>query len=115
MSTKDEIQAAVKARFRTATMEIAPGVEVTFRELSEAEGIALDKACFTTGPDGKRTINPDGLFMPRWLAATIAPAFTVEELGTWPAQLIGQAWTKCQEVNGSPSDDKVATVEGKNS
>lgn len=116
MSTKDEIQAAVKNRFRTATMEIAPGQTLTFRELSEGECIALNKVNFPeVAGDGPRKANPDGQNILRWIAATISPAFIVEELGAWPPPLVMEAWAKSQEANGSPDEDAGMKAAAKNS
>ena len=113
MSTKEEVLAAAAKKFKTVDAEIGTGVKVTLRELSRSERDALDKRLWEHAPDGKlaeKDVDGVKMLIPKkdvhyseeWLAATMIPAMTVDELlaDEWPGSLKDMLRIKAQNVNG---------------
>jgi hypothetical protein len=108
-STKEQIVAAASKAFRRKEVQIAEGVTISVREMSRDEREYLDRLLFLTGPDGK-VVETDGQaafregvhFREEWLAATLEPAFTVQELlgNEWPASVKAMLFREAQAVNG---------------
>ena len=100
MSSKDEIQAAMKGGFKSEQFTLPGGQTLTVREMSFAEDLALNNANFPEGADGKPQANADGLNRLRWLRATLVPEFTVEELAEWPEAITYKIWLVAARLNG---------------
>ena len=119
MATKEEIAAAAKAKFLTVDVEIAPGLTVTLRELTTVEKRVLDLRLWQAGPDGELLVKPENgkdMLVPvvgvhhreEWLAATMTPAFTVEELlAGWPEPLKLDLYRQAAKINGANLADAV--------
>ena len=108
MSTKEEINKAAAAAFRRKEVKIAPGVTVTVRELSRAENRALQSRLWVCGPngrpeakDGRLTPAPGVDYEEEWLAATLEPAYTVQELRAsgWSSLLWARLMAAVESVN----------------
>lgn len=121
MSTKDEIAAAAKTAFRTVEVEIGTA-KATLRELSPDAARALEQSLWQykdgkpltrkdekDGEDYKIPVDePEWKFAERWIAATITPAFTVEEISQWPASLRKRLLKEAQAVNGIEPAETIA-------
>lgn len=121
MNSKEQILAAARQCFakKEVFLDEAKTVSVSVRELSRPEREALNARLFLTDEaTGKPlTFNAEGKPDPKgedwhfregaplieeWLAATMSPAFTVEELTgpDWPASLKRSLYNEAQAVNG---------------
>jgi hypothetical protein len=122
MSTKEEIRKAAGLKFQTKEVPIDGAVAVTVREMSRMERDVLNAKLFVTDQAGKPLtgkVRDDGEFIPNpkgeewqyregallveeWLAATMVPAFTVEELQgpDWPTSLKRKLYTEALAING---------------
>jgi hypothetical protein len=114
MATKAEILAAAKNRFKSETVELGKGVSVTLRELTPTQRDDLNKRLYKHTDDGKPEVvkNDAGKecwvpvagsnYSEEWLAATMHPAFTVEELlaDDWPTSLKDMLCDKARALNG---------------
>lgn len=124
VSTKDQIQAQAMSSFQSVEVTIGSSKAV-LRELSHAERQALDASNFQT-KDGElvtRVDPKDGetylipveekrpLHMERWIAATINPTFTVEEIAAWPVSLKKRISDEAKRINNI----EVAATTAKNS
>lgn len=119
MSTKDEIQAAAMKSHRTVEVEIGTA-KATLRELSRDERRALDQSNYqhkdgeflTKEENGESYLVPveekESRHAERWIAATISPAFTVEEIAPWPASLKARLLEEARRVNGIEPAEKIA-------
>lgn len=106
-STKEEIQKAALSAFKTVEVSVGPA-KATLRELTRTERDALDRTNYERKPDdsgfaedGKGflvPINAEG-YLERWIAATITPAFTVEEIADWPVSLKRMLCDQAKRVN----------------
>lgn len=115
MSTKEQIAAALKKSFRRKEVKIADsGVTVSVRELSRDEREALDKRLFKVDSAGKfieengYLVAADGSrLVEEWLAATLDPSFTVEELlsNDWPASVKAMLYREARAVNTVSLED----------
>jgi hypothetical protein len=78
------------------------------RELSSPEREALDARLFKKGADGEflkndkgnLVLNKPGHFSAEWIAATITPEHTAEEVVGWYESTKDALLAKAQEVNG---------------
>jgi hypothetical protein len=115
MNTKEEIKAAARKRFATKEVEIADGVKVTLKEISMAARKALNGRLFVTDDatglpkdeNGSWTYR-DGIHVTEeWLAATMDPAHTVDELLTddWPESLKMELRRQAMKLNGMNVED----------
>lgn len=92
-STKEQISAQAMGSFKTVEVDIG-SAKAVLRELPQAERRALDESSYQM-KDGEFVEDKDGFLVPinpkffyeRWIAATITPAFTVEEIAPWPVSL----------------------------
>ncbi len=98
MSSKEEARAAIAASFKTAEVEVAPGVMIAVREMSQKAVGELD-AQNLKEVNGKTVPNPDGLNMERLIAA--ATGFTMDEIAAWPKTLAERVWEAARKINGS--------------
>jgi len=128
MSTKEQIKAAAAKRFRTKEIDLGDGVKVQVREISTTERKALDARIdtdrakyFKTGDDGKLLVE-NGSYIFRdgvtagsfevhrteyWLAVTLVPDHTVEELldPGWPESLKADLLKEAMKINGITVED----------
>lgn len=114
-STKEQVQKAAMGSFRTKEVPIG-NTKVILRELGKSERDALDKSNYKVKPEGGFAedekgflipINPEH-YMERWIAATIDPSFTVEEISEWPVSLKRTLCDEAKKVNNIESADTVA-------
>jgi hypothetical protein len=115
-NTKDEIRKAAMGAFKTVEVSIG-AAKATLRELSRSERDALDRQNYKAKDDGSGLaeddkgflipINPEG-YLDRWIAATIDPPFTVEEISEWPVSLKRELCEQAKRVNGIETADVVA-------
>jgi hypothetical protein len=121
-STKEQIAAAARGMCRRKDVT-AGTVTFTVRELLPSERAALEARICVCGPDGKPELfppadNPAGErvwvhFKPgvseadEWLAATLEPAYAVEELAAadWPLSLKATLYREARAVNGYTLED----------
>jgi hypothetical protein len=106
-STKEQIQKAAMSAFKT--LEVLIGTEkATLRELTRGERDALDRSNYERKPDDSGfAADADGFMVPinpeqyleRWIAATITPAFTVDEIAEWPVSLKRTVCDQAKRVN----------------
>ena len=97
MSTKAEITAAARKRFKTEDVDLGAGVKLTLRELSRSERKALDERLWKKNADGTPLKDDEGFntlvdgvhYVEEWISAAVTPALTVEDLllDDWPASL----------------------------
>lgn len=121
MSTKEEIMAAAMTAHRTVEVEIGTA-KATLREMSHDEARKLEeslwqykdgKPLIKKGADGEEygipTVDgPEWRFAERWIAATISPAFTVDEIAQWPASLKRRLLEEAKKVNGIEPAETIA-------
>ena len=108
MDTKEMIDAAAKSMFKTVEVDIG-GKKARLRELSKTQMDELDKINFEQKPDGsgpvedengKLTIIDVSKYYDNWIAATIEPRFTADEVKDWPFSLKKDLLEKAKKVNG---------------
>ncbi|MFA5706700.1 MAG: hypothetical protein WDA41_10135 [Candidatus Neomarinimicrobiota bacterium] len=118
MSTKEQVLSAARQKYRRQEVELAAGVTVVLRELAVSEKRALDQRLYECNAQGEPQDDPDGQgfllrkgikFTEEWLAATMEPAMTVEELvgDDWPESLKAQLMREALKVNGFSVQDAV--------
>ena len=116
MDTKEMIDAAARAMFKTVEVDIGK-TKARLRELSKTEMDALDKINFKQKPDGsgpvedangKLTIIDVMKYYDNWIAATIEPKFTAEEVKDWPFSLKKELLEKAKKINGIEPADTTA-------
>lgn len=121
MSTKEEIQAQALKSFRTVEVEIG-AAKVKLRELSKDERQQLEESIwkfkdgkFETEKDPDSGLqhkiardDVDWLYAERWIAATITPAFTVEEILLWPVSLRTRVLAEAEQVNNIRTSAEIA-------
>ena len=118
MATKEEIAAAARGKFLTAESKALPGV--SFRELPGPESAALDVRLWQKDAEGNDVVEERGgkkFPVPvkgvhhneEWLAATMTPAFTVDELlgPDWPESLKLDLCREAKNLNGFNLKDAV--------
>jgi len=122
-STKEQIQKAAMGAFRKEKVVIGDA-EAMLRELSVAEANELRKVMYETDDagvpicfdkDGKRDANGSMWhFRPGmsedvcWIAATIEPHFTIDEIKEWPKSLRARIFAQVRNINGIEPDETVA-------
>ena len=114
MSTKEQISAALKNKFRRKEIPLADGVSVTVREMSRDEHKALNSRLFLC-VDGEPAADKEGMItfqngaklIEEWLSATLEPSYTVDELlgNDWPASLKAMLYKEARSVNTSSLED----------
>jgi hypothetical protein len=116
MATKEEIAAAARGMFRVKEIEIRPGTFVGLRELTTPERNALDRKLWQVDEAGELKMRKEGdddflVSVPHneeWLAATMTPAFTVDELlAGWPAPLKAELAAEAKKLNTATLKDAV--------
>lgn len=122
MSTKEEVLAAARGMFHTIEKELVPGgAKITVRELSRAERDQLDERLFDHDETGSRILvdeddqpSAKGKYvkmkagvrvMEEWLAVTMEPAMTVEELLTIPDSVKRPVFDEARKLNGLTVQD----------
>lgn len=119
--TKEQVVAAARLKFakKEIFLDDAKKISVTVRELSRGEREQLNAKLFVTDaatgklltvnakgepdPNGGEWKYRDGMFLiEEWLAATMTPGFTSEELQgpDWPASLKRQLYKDALAING---------------
>ncbi len=116
MSSKEEIRAAAAKKFKTKDVDLGGGVKVTIRELSRSEHNALNRRLYECDAAGVPVVR-DGQYVPRadvdtcneWLAATMVPSHTVQELAddSWPESLKLDLYREALKLNGFTIKDAV--------
>ncbi len=107
-SSKEEVLAQAKTSFKT--LEVGVGTaKVEFRELSHAERKALDESNYQV-KDGELVQDAEGYLVPvvekhprymeRWIAATISPTLTVDEVYPLPLSLKREWSLAAKKING---------------
>jgi hypothetical protein len=120
-NTKEQVLAAARGKFakKDVFLDDAKKVAVTIRELSRSERDALNAKIFVTDastgkpltvnaqgqpdPKGEEWKYRDGVnLVAEWLAATMTPTFTVEELqgADWPESLKRTLYKEAMAING---------------
>jgi hypothetical protein len=116
MNTKAEIKAAAAKRFKTKEIVIDGAVKVTLREMSTADRNALNARLFVCDEsgnpqdkDGSWTYRGGIYITEEWLAATMTPAHTVEDLldPSWPESLKLELRREAMALNGITLKDAV--------
>ena len=108
MSTKEEIDKAAKTRVRTKEVEITPGVKVTMHELTPAEFTAFEDALYEPADDkGIRKQREGTHYQAMWIAATMTPVFTAEEVKPWTLSVKKELAAVADELNGLKVPDSV--------
>ncbi len=116
MSTKEEIAAAAAKRFKTKDVDLGGGVKVVVRELSKSEYQALRRRLFICDAAGNPVekndeceYRPEVHVAEEWLAATMIPAHTVDELlsDSWPDSLKSELYREALKLNGFTVKDAV--------
>lgn len=110
MSTKEELAAAARKRFKTEEVDLGGGAKLVLRELSQSERKALDDRLWKKNPDGTYLKDADGFnnlkddvhYAEEWIAAAVTPPLTVDDLLTddWPASLKDELKAKVQKLCG---------------
>jgi hypothetical protein len=119
-TTKQQAAEAARKRFKTKDVDLGGGVTVTLRELSGPDKTALDHRLWQVGTDGELAVEVKGgkdLLVPvkgahhaeEWLAATMTPAFAVDELlgPDWPDSVKAELVRAAKELNGFTFADAV--------
>ena len=114
-STKAQIQKEAKTSFRTVEVLIG-NAKATLRELGHADREALDKSNYEMNAEGGFVVDKDDFLVPinveqymeRWIAATIEPSFTVEEIADWPVSLKRHLCDEAKVVNNIASAATIA-------
>jgi hypothetical protein len=113
---KEDIQAEAMNCFKTIEHVIGK-TNVKLRELSKTEMDALDKINFEQKPDGsgpvedkdgKLTIIDVMKYYDNWIAATMEPKFTADEVKDWPFSLKKELLEKAKIINGIEPADTTA-------
>ena len=119
----EKLAAAAKKAVKRKPFPIGD-VKVELRELLRPELAALDARLWVCGPDGKPLMHTDGKpdpngkdvkqvegghFLEEWIAATMEPPVTVEQLlgPEWPDSLIIDLYNAARAVNGYEAKDAV--------
>ena len=115
MNTKEEIKAAASKRFATKEVEIADGVKVAVREMSAMDRKALNARLFVTDDatglpkdeNGSWTYRDGVHVTEEWLAATMVPPHTVEDLldPAFPESLKLELRREAMKINGLNVED----------
>lgn len=123
-STKEQIQKAAMQSFRNEEVSIG-SAKATIRELSAAERKELNARLYVTDsgsgepalhnadgqldPNGDQWMPRDGVkYFEEWIAATIEPAFTVDEIVEWPDSLKRSLCGQARRINGIEPAESVA-------
>ena len=116
MNSKEEIKAAVAKKFKTKDVDLGNGIKVTVRELSRGEHNALNRRLYECDAAGV-PVARDGQYTPRkdvdacheWLAATLVPVHTVQDLedDSWPESLKLDLYREALKLNGFTVKDAV--------
>lgn len=116
MDTKEKIQAEALLALEKIEVDIGKA-KAEMRELTEDEMNALEKTIYKqkedgSGPevdaDGKLTITDLDLYFNLWIATTLMPKFTVEEVSKWPRSLRKKLLEKAKKVNGIEPIETIA-------
>jgi hypothetical protein len=112
MNTREEMMVFFKERFKTETLDLGEGIVLTARELSQGANHKLAEQNFVRKGD-KLEPNPDGRYTARWIAASIEPGVTVEEVEEWPKSLVDQVFEMVSRVNGLAVSEPARDAAGK--
>jgi hypothetical protein len=105
--TKEQVYTDAMASFQSVEVTIGK-TTATLRELSDDARRALDDANYERNTDGKFREDDKGFliakdpeqYLSRWIAATITPAFTVDEISKWPQSLRKRLCEAAKKING---------------
>ena len=116
MSSKEEIKEAARKWFKTKEIDLGDGVKITLREISIPEYNALRKRIFKSDDKGELMVE-DGSYLylenahvaEEWLAATMLPEHTVDDLlnPAWPESLKLELRREAMILNGITVKDAV--------